>query len=192
MKKTLALSAAMAALLVTSGMASAADVFPYVQNNYGTTVMSGYNLCWRTGFWTPALAEGVECDADIANSGKIVLAADTLFDLNSAKVKPEGVKMLNELVARMSGLNVEVVMATGYTDVTGPASFNQALSERRAEAVKGYMVAQGVPADKIQTEGKASADPVVTCDETAPKADLVACLAPNRRAVVEVVGTRAQ
>ena len=179
MKKTLALSAALAALLATSGMASAADVFPYVKSTTGQTVMSNYDLCWRTGFWTPALAEGIECDADIANSGKIVLAADTLFDLNSAKVKPEGVKMLNELVAR-------------YTDVTGPASFNQTLSERRAAAVKSYMVAQGVPADKIQTEGKASADPVVTCEDTGSKADLVACLAPNRRAVVEVVGTRAQ
>ena len=186
------MSAALAALLATSGMASAADVFPYVKSTTGQTVMSNYDLCWRTGFWTPALAEGIECDADIANSGKIVLAADTLFDLNSAKVKPEGVKMLNELVARMSGLNVDVVMATGYTDVTGPASFNQTLSERRAAAVKSYMVAQGVPADKIQTEGKASADPVVTCEDTGSKADLVACLAPNRRAVVEVVGTRAQ
>ena len=192
MKKTLALGAAMAALLATSGMASAADVFPYVKNNYGITVMNSYDLCWRTGFWTPALAEGIECDGDIANSGKIVLAADTLFDLNSAKVKPEGVKMLNELVARMSGLNVDVVMATGYTDITGPASFNQTLSERRAEAVKSYMVAQGVPADKIQTEGKASLDPVVTCEQTGTKAEYIACLAPNRRAVVEVVGTRAQ
>ena len=186
------MSAALAALLATSGMASAADVFPYVKSTSGQTVMSGYNLCWQTGFWTPALAEGINCDGDIADSGKIVLAADTLFDLNSAKVKPEGVKMLNELVARMSGLNVDVVMATGYTDVTGPASFNQTLSERRAEAVKSYMVAQGVPADKIQTEGKASADPVVTCEKTGTTADLVACLAPNRRAVVEVVGTRAQ
>ena len=192
MKKTLALSAALAALLATSGMASAADVFPYVKSTTGQTVMSNYDLCWRTGFWTPALAEGIECDADIANSGKIVLAADTLFDLNSAKVKPEGVKMLNELVARMSGLNVDVVMATGYTDVTGPASFNQTLSERRAEAVKSYMVAQGVPADKIQSEGKGPADPVVTCSDEGPRADVIACLAPNRRAVVEVVGTRAQ
>ena len=56
MKKTLALSAALAALLATSGMASAADVFPYVKSTTGQTVMSNYDLCWRTGFWTPALA----------------------------------------------------------------------------------------------------------------------------------------
>ncbi len=100
--------------------------------------------------------------------------------------------MLQELVARMSGLNVDVVMATGYTDETGPADFNQALSERRAAAVKNIMVREGVPADKIQTEGKGPANPVVTCTEGQSKAEFIACLAPNRRTVVEVVGSRAE
>lgn len=192
MKKSIVLSAAMLALLATSGMASAADAFPYVKAANGSIVHSGYGLCVRTGYWTPALAEGTGCDGDVANTGKIVLAADMLFDVNSAKLKPEGLNMLQELVARMSGLNVEVVMATGYTDRTGPDAYNQALSERRAQSVKDFMVAQGVPADKIQTEGKGPADPVVTCSDEGPRADVIACLAPNRRAVVEVVGTRAQ
>ncbi|MDY2899817.1 MAG: OmpA family protein [Candidatus Aphodousia sp.] len=192
MKKVFAMSAAMAAMLTFGGVAQATDIAPYVTSSSKEIVKSGYDLCWRTGFWTPALAEGTGCDGDVANSGKIVLAADTLFDLNSARVKPEGVKMLQELVARMSGLNVDVVMATGYTDETGPADFNQALSERRAEAVKNIMVREGVPADKIQTEGKGPANPVVTCTEGQSKAEFVACLAPNRRTVVEVVGSRAE
>lgn len=192
MKKVFAMSAAMAAMLAFGGVAQATDIAPYVTSSSKEIVKSGYDLCWRTGFWTPALVEGTGCDGDVANSGKIVLAADTLFDLNSARVKPEGVKMLQELVARMSGLNVDVVMATGYTDETGPADFNQALSERRAEAVKNIMVREGVPADKIQTEGKGPANPVVTCTEGQSKAEFVACLAPNRRTVVEVVGSRAE
>ena len=186
------MSAAMAAMLAFGGVAQANDIAPYVTSSSKEIVKSGYDLCWRTGFWTPALAEGTGCDGDVANSGKIVLAADTLFDINSARVKPEGVKMLQELVARMSGLNVDVVMATGYTDETGPADFNQALSERRAEAVKNIMVREGVPADKIQTEGKGPANPVVTCTEGQSKAEFIACLAPNRRTVVEVVGSRAE
>ena len=192
MKKVFAMSAAMAAMLAFGGVAQATDIAPYVTSSSKEIVKSGYDLCWRTGFWTPALAEGTGCDGDVANSGKIVLAADTLFDFNSARVKPEGVKMLQELVARMSGLNVDVVMATGYTDETGPADFNQALSERRAEAVKNIMVREGVPADKIQTEGKGPANPVVTCTEGQSKAEFIACLAPNRRTVVEVVGSRAE
>ncbi len=189
MKKTIALSAALIAMLATSGVASAEDAFPYVRSSSKATVMTAYDLCVRTGYWTPALAEGIECDSDVAASSKIVLAADMLFGFDSVKLKDEGKNMLNELVARMAGLNVEVVMATGYTDRVGAAAYNQRLSERRAEAVKAYLVAQGVPADKVQTEGKGSADAVVTCENGK---GLIQCLAPNRRAVVEVVGTRAQ
>lgn len=189
MTKTIALSAALIAMLATSGIASAEEAFPYVRSTSKATVMTAYDLCVRTGYWTPALAEGIECDSDVAASGKVVLAADMLFAFDSANLKPEGKNMLNELVARMSGLNVEVVMATGYTDRIGSADYNQRLSERRAEAVKAYMVAQGVPAEKVQTEGKGSAEAVVTCEDGQ---GLVQCLAPNRRAVVEVVGTRAQ
>lgn len=188
MKKTIALSAALVAMLATSGIAAAADSFPYVRSSSKATVMTNYNECVRTGYWTPALAEGVECDSDVA-SGKIVLAADMLFNFGSANLKAEGKAMLEELVARMAGLNVEVVMATGYTDRIGSDVVNQRLSERRANAVKTFMVGQGVPADKVQTEGKGSAEPVVTCEDGK---GLIKCLAPNRRAVVEVVGTRAQ
>ena len=188
MKKTLiALSAAAAALVATSAVAAPAN--PYVLSADASHVASSYAKCVRTGSWTPALAEQFSCDGDVASKAKIVLAADTLFDLNSAALKADGQNMLNELVARMAGLKVEVVLATGYTDRLGPDAFNQKLSVKRAEAVKDYMVAAGVPAEKVQTEGKGSADALVTCEEGE---GLVACLAPNRRAVIEVVGTRAE
>ncbi len=186
--KKIALSAALVAMLAASGVAMAGD-FPYVRSTSKATVHDNYGGCVRTGFWTPALAEGIDCDGDVAGSGKIVLAADMLFGFGSAQLKADGQAMVKELVARMAGLNVEVVMATGYTDRIGSDAVNQRLSERRAATVKDFMVAQGVPADKIQTEGKGEADPVVEC---ADGAGVVACLAPNRRAVVEVVGTRAQ
>ena len=187
MKSSIALSA-LAALVAVSGAASAAEN-PYVLDGFKAYVKDSNKQCVRTGYWTPALAEQFECDGDIAAKSKVVLAADTLFNLNSAALKADGRNMLNELVARIEVLKVEVVMATGYADRLGPAAFNQKISEKRAAAVKAYLVKQGVPADKVQTEGKGTADPVVTC---ADGADVVACLAPNRRAVIEVVGTRAQ
>lgn len=188
MKKTLvALSAVAAALVATSAVAAPGN--PYVLSGDSSYVSSTFDKCVRTGSWTPALAEQFSCDGDVASKAKIVLAADTLFDLNSAALKADGKKMLDELVARMAGLKVEVVLATGYTDRLGPDAFNQKLSLKRAEAVKSYMVAAGVPADKVQTEGKGSADAVVTCEDGK---DAVVCLAPNRRAVIEVVGTRAE
>ena len=76
MKTSLKCSIIAAALVAASGVAMAAPVTPYVTNSTNATVMNPYGLCWRTGFWTPALAEqaGVEgagcaCDKDILSAG---------------------------------------------------------------------------------------------------------------------------
>ena len=71
MKTSVKLSGIVAALmLAVSGAAmSAEQVSPYVHSSDGKIVKSGYGLCYRTGFWTPALAQasgdGCNCDADI-------------------------------------------------------------------------------------------------------------------------------
>ena len=109
---------------------------------------------------------------------------------------PEGKAALDNLVSRLAGVNVEVILSTGYTDRIGKDAYNQKLSLRRANAVKQYLVSKGVASNLIQTEGKGEADPVVNCPDPSKKGQiknfraLVQCLAPNRRAVVEVVGTR--
>lgn len=207
-----------AVMLAVSGAAFAADaVNPYVQSN-GTTLKSGYDLCWRTGFWTPALAEalgrdgaGCACDADILDAAvckapeepvapkaaeKVTFSADMLFDYNRSTLKPEGQAVLDDLVSRIAGVDLEVVLSTGYADRIGSDKFNDKLSTRRAESVKAYLVSKGVDASLIQTEGKGEKDPVVNCPNPSRKGQiknfkqLVQCLAPNRRAVVEVVGSR--
>ncbi len=79
-------------------------------------------------------------------------------------------------------MDVEVVVAVGHTDTTGPASYNQRLSVRRAEAVKAYLVSNGVPAGRIFTEGKGEMNPIANNDTRAGRAK-------NRRVEVELVGT---
>ena len=194
--------------MAATGMTFAADApaNPYVQAS-GKTLVTQYGLCVRTGYWTPALAEAqgalgqnCQCDADIVkcNVGaeKVVLSADTLFDFGKATVKPEGLAMLKELTSRMAGLNLDVVMINGYADRIGSAAYNQKLSLRRAEAVKAQLADLGVPAARIHAEGKGQVDPVVNCANPSAKgevktfAQLVKCLQPNRRAVIEVVGAR--
>ena len=207
-----------AALIATSGASFAAPVNPYVVSSSNQVVMDPFGLCWRTNFWTPALAEaqgmdgdGCKCDKDVLSAGacaskgipapvvkagKVSLAADTLFDFDRATLKAEGQAMLDELVSRMAGMDVEVVLATGYTDRLGKEAYNQKLSERRAAAVKTYLVSKGVSANAIKTAGKGEADPVVNCPNPSKKGEiknfkqLVACLQPNRRAVIEVKGSR--
>jgi OmpA-OmpF porin, OOP family len=118
-------------------------------------------------------------------SEKVTFAADAFFDTGKANLKPEGAAKLGDLVAKTKGIALEVVIAVGHTDSVGNAAANQKLSVRRAEAVKGYLVQQGVERNRVYTEGKASAQPVAD-NKTAEGR------AKNRRVEVEVVGTRAK
>jgi OmpA-OmpF porin, OOP family len=165
-------------------------------------------LCWRNGFWTPATANA-KCDgalvaqapaapapapapAPMISSQKITFQADALFDFDKAVLKPEGKAKLSDLAAKIKSVNLEVVVATGYTDKIGSDKYNDRLSLRRAQAVKAYLVSQGIEANRVYTEGKGKRNPVVTnCAQKNRKA-LISCLAPNRRVEVEVVGTAAQ
>jgi OOP family OmpA-OmpF porin len=171
--------------------------------------MNGTNeLCWRDAFWTPATANA-KCDgalvaqaptppapaapaAPAITSQKVTYQADTLFDFDKAVLKPAGKQALDDLATKIQGLDLEVAVATGYTDRIGSDKYNDRLSLRRAQAVKAYLVSKGVPANKIYTEGKGKRNPVKTdCNQKNRKA-LIACLAPNRRVEVEIVGTQKQ
>ena len=122
---------------------------------------------------------------------KVTLQADALFDFDKAVVKPNARTKLDDLVTRMKGVNLEVVIAVGHTDRIGSDAYNQKLSVRRAEAVKAYLVSKGIAANRVYTEGKGKRQPVKNCTGGMSKA-LVACLEPNRRVEVEVVGTRSK
>jgi OmpA-OmpF porin, OOP family len=83
----------------------------------------------------------------------------------------------------VSGIALEVVIAVGHTDSTGAAGYNQKLSNRRAEAVKAYLVSKGIESNRIYTEGKGLTQPVADNATREGRAK-------NRRVEVEVVGTR--
>jgi OOP family OmpA-OmpF porin len=169
--------------------------------------MNGTNeLCWRDAFWTPATANA-KCDgalvaqaptppapvapaAPAISSQKVTYQADTLFDFDKAVLKPAGKTALDELASKIQGMNLEVAVATGYTDKIGSDKYNDRLSLRRAQAVKAYLVSKGVPANKIYTEGKGKRNPVKTDCNQKNRKQLIACLAPNRRVEVEIVGTQ--
>ncbi|MDH3320764.1 MAG: OmpA family protein [Betaproteobacteria bacterium] len=99
-----------------------------------------------------------------------------------------------EVVVRFGEFGeVRFINIAGYTDRIGSVQYNQKLSERRAEAVKAYLVRQGANADKIQTTGYGkmyvgSTLLFVECSQKDRKT-LIACLQPNRRAEIEVLGT---
>ena len=71
----------------------------------------------------------------------------------------------------------------GHTDSVGSDVYNQRLSVKRAEAVKGYLVSKGIEANRVYTEGKGEKQPVADNKTAAGRAK-------NRRVEIEVVGTR--
>ena len=120
--------------------------------------------------------------APVAAPAKITYAADAFFAFDKSVVQPAGKAKLDDLVKRMQAMDIEVVVAVGHTDSTGPASYNQRLSVRRAEAVKAYMVSKGVSADRIFTAGKGEGRPIADNSSRSGRAK-------TRRVEVEVVGT---
>ena len=171
-------------------------------------------LCWRDAGWTPATAApgcdgaleapkaaapapaaAAPAPAPAAKAPapaptpavaaqKVTYAADAFFDFDKSVLKPEGRAKLDDLVSKIQGINLEVIIAVGHTDSIGSDAYNQKLSVRRAEAVKAYLISKGIERNRIYTEGKGEKQPVAD-NRTAEGR------AKNRRVEVEVVGTRA-
>src|SRR4029078_11626351 len=167
---------------------------------------NGTGLCWRAGYWTPAMAIA-ECDPDLmpkpavipppppvaapANAApkpapvaeKVTLAADVLFDFDKSVLKNEGKNKLDDLASKVKAINLEVVIAIGHPDSIGSDAYNQKLSVRRAESVKAYLVTKGVEPNRIYTEGKGEKQPVASNKTKEGRQK-------NRRVEIEVIGTK--
>ena len=115
---------------------------------------------------------------------KVTYAADAFFDFDKSVIKAEGKAKLDDLVGKIKGINLEVIIAVGHTDSVGSDSYNQKLSVKRSEAVKAYLVTKGIEKNRVYTEGKGEKQPVAD-NKTAEGR------AKNRRVEIEVVGTRA-
>ena len=115
---------------------------------------------------------------------KVTYAADAFFDFDKSVLKPEGKAKLDDLVGKVKGINLEVIIAVGHTDSIGTDAYNQRLSVRRAEAVKAYLVSKGIEKNRVYTEGKGEKQPVADNKTREGRAK-------NRRVEIEVVGTRA-
>ena len=115
---------------------------------------------------------------------KQTMSATELFAFDSSVLKQPQPKL--DEIAGVLKQNPQVanVRVTGYTDRIGSDKYNLGLSQRRANAVKAYLVAQGVDGSRLSTTGKGKADPVVQCSEKNRPA-LIKCLEPNRRVEVE-------
>ncbi|MBI4291798.1 MAG: OmpA family protein [Betaproteobacteria bacterium] len=224
--RALLLTAAFVLGIISANVSAQTPNSGYLQDQRGAVSKSGFNLCWRTGYWSPAMATE-ECDPDLVPkkpapvpapratppappkpmakppapaprvvpvTQKVTISADALFDFDKSAVRPDGKTKLDGLVNQIKSVNVETIIAIGHADRLGSDAYNMKLSQRRAEAVKAYLVSRGIDAKRIHTEGRGEKQPVTkpgACKGgKSPK--VIACLQPDRRVVIEVIGTRAK
>lgn len=119
------------------------------------------------------------------------LASTELFEFNKATLTQEArSKLDNEVIAKLRDIaNIRYIIVNGHADRLGSAQYNQQLSEKRADAVRAYLVSKGADQSKIETLGFGKTLPVKSCPDQKDRNSLIECLAPNRRVVVEVQGT---
>ncbi|MES2386036.1 MAG: OmpA family protein, partial [Pseudomonadota bacterium] len=177
-----------AMLFASAALATAAGAQTIDNWKNGTNELvwkNGTNeYCWRDANWTPATA-APGCDGAIVPAApapapaaavpakpaaaapvappaatKVTYAADAFFDFDKSVLKPEGKAKLDDLVGKIKGINLEVIIAVGHTDAVGSDSYNQKLSVRRSESVKSYLVSKGIEKNRVYTEGKGEKQPV--------------------------------
>ena len=197
--------AALIALVAFASVAGAQEIHNW-RNASGEVWKNATGQCWRDGSWTPATA-AAGCDGAIAApaaaasaakaapaaaaaaasaaASKVTYAADAFFDFGKSVLKPEGKAKLDDLVAKVKSISLEVVIAVGHTDAVGTDAYNQKLSIARSEAVKAYLVSKGIDKNRIYTEGKGETSPVADNKTKEGRAK-------NRRVEIEVVGTRSK
>ena len=153
----------------------------------------------RSFYWKPDTCAGLVNEPSpaastpparsLAVAGKPrILSADALFAFDKAELSSSGRTSLDEMAGtlRERGDRLRSVRIVGYTDRLGSDSYNRELSQRRADAVKAYLIAQGIPGDRVISEGAGNTDPVKACHD-AGRAKLIECLAPNRRVEISVL-----
>ncbi len=193
--------------LLCGGAAQAADApVGYVVGSNGQVVRDAAGNCVHTIQWSKENAIE-QCDPGLVAKAeppqpevaqaqptpppaprtvrrRINLQTDTYFHFDSAQLTDDGKQKLGQLAQRIARSQNPQVQITGYTDPIGTEQYNQKLSEDRAQAVKQYLVQQGIANDQVQVAARGESNPVVQCPDKQGNA-LIQCLAPNRRSQVE-------
>ena len=198
---------------------AADDRAGYLTTTDGRPVTYGSGECVRTGEWRPGM-HYQRCDAPSVSAARAApvtaqvkapakrqipaerakirptpvpfkVAIDTLFDFDRATLKPQGRALLDKFADRMAHTDFQTIDIVGHTDRIGSASYNQRLSERRAQAVRDYLAARGLDSKKLSVEGVGSSETVTAAGQCSGQRGnrLIECLQPDRYAELKVAGT---
>jgi len=139
---------------------------------------------------TPAVAARSSGESDPKKPSIVTLVWTESFEYNRAELAPEvRAKIDSDIVPKLKDFaEIRYININGHTDLLGSATYNQQLSEKRADAVRAYLVSQGADGEKMEVYGYGKTLPLKSCRDTKGRRALIECLAPNRRVHVEIQG----
>jgi OmpA-OmpF porin, OOP family len=119
------------------------------------------------------------------------LGSRELVEFNNATLTEDAKRRLDaEVVAKLRDIGeIRYINVNGHADRLGSVQYNQQLSEKRADAVRAYLVSKGIDAGRVETFGFGKTTPVKSCPDQKDRKSLIDCLAPNRRVEVEIQGS---
>lgn len=97
---------------------------------------------------------------------KVGIASEASFNVNQSSIRADARDIYNKIASVLVDYDKSIVHIIGHTDSTGTQEYNQSLSEARARSVADAMSGQGVPRDRLRTEGRGELEPAAS-NETA-------------------------
>jgi OOP family OmpA-OmpF porin len=119
----------------------------------------------------PNTRPGAVVDLDGCEVEAVIELEGVNFDFDKATIRPEGIAILNGAAALLQKHERVVVEVAGHTDSVGSEEYNQGLSERRANAVKDYLISQGVTASRLTARGYGELQPIASNDTEEGRAE---------------------
>jgi outer membrane protein OmpA-like peptidoglycan-associated protein len=100
-----------------------------------------------------------ELQAKVTDRGLVLTLGDVLFATGTAQLNTGGTTHLDKLATFLNQYPERTALIEGHTDNVGSDDYNQGLSQRRADAVKGYLIGQGINSTRLTASGKGESSP---------------------------------
>lgn len=183
--KKASLLASVSVMLASAAFAGDSTYHDVVKDTGGKVVHSTNGNCVETR-WENNYNECVGGHRDIRS--RLTIEQRTVyFDFNKSTLNAKEKKKLDEVSKIIiESREVESVDIVGYADMIGKASYNKRLSTKRAQTVKSYLAAKGLKTRNVNVRGLGESNSQTHCSETLARADLITCLAADRRVEIEL------
>lgn len=187
-KKSTALLLGVICIWLTTAPAHAdPDYRDVVRDGRGNVVVNSFHNCVHTRW----MGDRDVCDAQPTMRKRTDIGQEertVYFEFNKAVLAPEAVAKLNSLADTLKADDqVRQARIVGYADRIGTASYNERLSQKRAQNVRNYLISRGfINSRVVDTRWLGESAPATKCPDTLSHEELIKCLQKDRRVEVEI------